>query len=120
MYISIDNVSQFRNHFAAMGRADQFSYEALNLLYEFLEENIEGYELDVIALCCDYAEDTFQGVAASYDIDLSEATDGICTASSYGLEKEKQAIADAVIEYLEQHTQVVGVTDAGTILYTQF
>jgi hypothetical protein len=98
MYISIDNASQFRNHFAAMGRADQFSYEALNLLYDFLEENIEGYELDVVALCCEYAEDTEQGIA-----------------KAYGLHED-----DDVVAYLEDHTQVVGVTDSGTILYAQF
>lgn len=120
MHKSIDNTSQFRDEFAAMGRKDQFSYEGLSLLYEFLEENIEGYELDVIALCCDYAEDTFEGIAAAYDIDLSEATDGICTASSYGLEREKQAIADAVTAYLEENTQIIGVTAAGTIIYAQF
>jgi hypothetical protein len=98
MHISINNVSQFRNHFAAMGRAHQFSYEALNLLYEFLEENIEGYELDVIALCCEYAEDTERGIA-----------------EAYGLHEDEDVIA-----YLEQHTQVVGVTGSGTILYAQF
>jgi hypothetical protein len=98
MYISIDNASQFRNHFAAMGRADHFSYEALNLLYDFLEENIEGYELDVIALCCGYAEDTEKGIA-----------------EAYGLHED-----DDVVAYLEQHTQVVGVTDSGTIVYAQF
>jgi hypothetical protein len=98
MYISIDNASQFRNHFAAMGRKEQFSREALNLLYEFLEENIEGYELDVVALCCEYAEDTEQGIA-----------------KAYGLHED-----DDVVAYLEEHTQVVGVTDSGTILYAQF
>ena len=98
MYISIDNASQFRNHFAAMGRADQFSYEALNLLYEFLEENIEGYELDVVALCCDYAEDTLENIAMSLGVPVDSD----------------------VVDYLEEHTQVVGVTDAGTIVYAQF
>jgi hypothetical protein len=98
MYISINTASQFRNHFAAVGRAHQFSYEALGLLYEFLEENIEGYELDVIALCCEYAEDTEQGIA-----------------EAYGLHEDEDVTA-----YLEEHTQVVGVTDSGTILYAQF
>jgi hypothetical protein len=98
MYISIDNASQFRNHFAVMGRKHRFSYEALNLLYEFLEENTEGYELDVIALCCEYSEDTEQGIAKDHG--LHEDTD--------------------VVDYLEQHTQVVGVTDSGTILYARF
>jgi hypothetical protein len=98
MHISINTASQFRNHFAAMGRKDQFSREALNLLYDFLEENTEGYELDVIALCCEYAEDTERGIA-----------------EAYGLHED-----DDVVAYLEDHTQVVGVTDSGTILYAQF
>jgi hypothetical protein len=98
MYIAINTASQFREHFAAMGRAYQFSYEALGLLYEFLEENTEGYELDVIALCCEYAEDTEQGIA-----------------EAYGLHEDEDAIA-----YLEDYTRVVGVTGSGTILYVQF
>jgi hypothetical protein len=98
MYISIDNASQFRDRFYAIGRKDQFSYEALNLLYEFLEENIEGYELDVIALCCEYAESTPEEVACSYELDDEQGP----------------------LQYLEQHTQVIGVTAAGTILYAQF
>jgi hypothetical protein len=106
MHISINTASQFRDHFAAMdrehfsvmGRESQFSYESLNLLYDYLEENAEGYELDVIALCCEYAEDTEQGIA-----------------KAYGLLED-----DDVVAYLEDHTQVVGVTKAGTILYAQF
>jgi hypothetical protein len=98
MHISINNASQFRNHFAAMGREHQFSYEALGLLYEFLEENTEGYELDVVSLCCDYSEDTPEGIAKAYGL-LEDAD---------------------VVDYLSEHTQVVGVTKAGTILYAQF
>jgi hypothetical protein len=98
MYISINTSSQFRDHFAAMGRNYHFSYEAMNLLYEFLEENIEGYELDVIALCCEYAEDTLENIAMSLGVPVDSD----------------------VVDYLEQHTQVIGVTAAGTILYAQF
>jgi hypothetical protein len=98
MHISINTASQFRDHFAAMLRVHQFSYEAMNLLYDYLEENIEGYELDVIALCCEYAEDTEVGIA-----------------ESYGLNEDEDVTA-----YLEEHTQVIGVTNSGTILYAQF
>jgi hypothetical protein len=98
MYVSIDNASQFHKHFYAMVRMHPFSYEALDLLYEFLEENTEGYELDVIALCCEYSEDTERGIA-----------------EAYGLHEDEDVTA-----YLEQHTHVVGVTDSGTILYAQF
>jgi hypothetical protein len=106
MYIPIDNVSQFRNHFAVMGREHQFSYEALELLYEFLEENTEGYELDVVALCCEYAQDRPGNIAYDHGLDCQGEPDA--------------AILDTVIEYLEQHTQVVGVTETGIIVYAQF
>ena len=50
----------FHDAFRRMGREDQFSYEGLNALFEYLEEYEEStgeeLELDVIALCCDYAE----------------------------------------------------------------
>jgi hypothetical protein len=42
-----------------MGRGEQFSYEGLKALYEYLEEYETGeqqIELDVISLCCEYAE----------------------------------------------------------------
>lgn len=51
---------QFRQAFVDMGRANQFSYKGLELLYDYLEnlsEDIgEDIELDVIGLCCDYTE----------------------------------------------------------------
>ena len=50
------NQPQFRTAFHNMGRGDQFSYEALNALYDYLDEIGEDYELDVIAVCCDFTE----------------------------------------------------------------
>lgn len=50
------NQSQFIDAFRAMGRKDQFSYGALCALFEYLEEIDEGYDLDVIELCCEYIE----------------------------------------------------------------
>ena len=50
----------FTTAFHKMGRGEQFSYEGLKALYEYLDtlgEDIgEPIELDVIALCCEYAE----------------------------------------------------------------
>ena len=51
--------TMFKDEFHRMDRGDQFSYEGLNALYDYLEELHEcgqGYELDVIALCCDWTE----------------------------------------------------------------
>ena len=52
--------SQFHDRFRDMGRGEQFSYEGKNALYNWLEQMDEDCgtetELDVIALCCEFAE----------------------------------------------------------------
>lgn len=100
------NKSQFRDAFSDMGRGEQFSYDALGLLYDYLEEMDEDFELDVIAICCDFSEDSIEDIANNYDIDLSEFED----------EDEKK---ETVLEYLNDHTSVVGETSSG-IVYQQF
>lgn len=54
------NKYQFQNAFITMGRENNFSYEGLNALFDYLEEYEEStgeeIELDVIALCCEYSE----------------------------------------------------------------
>ena len=110
MYQKI-NFGTFMSAFKAHGRQDQFSYSALELLFDYLEQLEDDIgkpiELDVIALCCEYEESTVADIIASYDIDISDASD----------EDETRA---AVLEYLEYHTIVVGETNAGTILFAQF
>jgi len=52
--------SQFIDEFRAHGRQDQFSYNALVALFQHMEEmeeqTGEPLQLDVIALCCEFAE----------------------------------------------------------------
>ena len=74
---------EFRDRFRSYGREDNFSYEGLGYLYDFLEEVMdEGngmYELDVVSLCCDYAEDDIENVLAAYSLkDLEELKDNTC------------------------------------------
>jgi len=111
MHITIDNVSQFRNEFHRAGRGDQFSFEALGLLFNYLEECNPGYELDVIALCCEYSEEMVEDIARSYSIDLNDADP---EANDY--DTQCRAIVRA---YLEENTQLVGETAIGFI-YQQF
>jgi len=48
---------RFIDLFPLMGRGEKFTYGGLDALYDFLEEEFdEGYELDVIALCCQFTE----------------------------------------------------------------
>ena len=53
------SLHEFRDDFHAI-RPNNFTYEGLEALYDFLEEmendTGEELELDVIALCCDFSE----------------------------------------------------------------
>jgi hypothetical protein len=54
------NEHKFRDAFHKMGRGEQFSYDGLTSLYDYLEQYEDDTEqeikLDVIALCCDFTE----------------------------------------------------------------
>ena len=50
------NKSQFIDRFRDMNRKENFSYNGLSALYDYLGDIDENYELDVIAICCEYAE----------------------------------------------------------------
>ena len=60
MIIKTIDIYDFRRAFSDYDRADQFSYEGLNALFEWLEELAEDtatrYELEVIGLCCEFTE----------------------------------------------------------------
>ena len=67
---TIENASQFRDEFRQCGRADQFSHEALGLLFDYLD--YPEYVLDVIAICCEYSEDDAGEIARKYAIDVND------------------------------------------------
>lgn len=97
------NLSDFRAAFHSMGRAEQFSYEALGALFDYLEELDPDFDLDVIALCCDYSEDSAAQIAESYGIEVDSVDE----------------LEDAVRAHLEGHTSIVAETASG-FLYAQF
>ena len=79
------NMYQFERTFKNMDRGEQFSYDGLKALYEYFVEYEEDtgteVELDVIALCCEYAEyDNLKEFQADYGEkyesieDISDAT----------------------------------------------
>ena len=100
----------FRQAFHNMGRGEQFSYEALELIYDYLEECDSNSELDVIAICCDFSEGDFQEVANELDEDLIEETQGL----------DEDETAQLVAEKLEDKTFVLGVTSDNSIVYQNF
>ena len=54
LYVTINSASQFSDMFYNAGRGEQFSYEALEALYEYYNEL--DVELDVVGICCEWAE----------------------------------------------------------------
>lgn len=101
MYQTINSASQFRDAFRAAGRADKFSYDALELIFDFLDSEPD-YELDVISICCNFSESTPAEVIDAYGIEYDESA---------------PTDHDAAIAYLESQTTVIGVTSQGSIVY---
>jgi hypothetical protein len=107
------NLHDFRQAFQNMGRGDQFSYEALELIFDHLEECDPDSELDVIAICCDFTEGDFQEVANELDDDETELAE-----ECEGLDAEETA--QLIAEKLADKTTVLGVTSDNTIVFQQF
>lgn len=107
------SIYDFRQAFHDAGRANQFTYDGLRVLYEWIEQLDEDTgsetELDVIALCCEFDESSPESIAADYGIDLSDID----------LDDE-EAVLEAVLDYLHDHTMVCGTTEAGDIVYAAF
>lgn len=101
------NLWDFRREFESC-RPNNFSYDGLRVLFDHLEqlENDTGeeFELDVIALCCEWQEDTPENIAANYSIDIED--DGNQLAN--------------VLDYLYDETMVAGTTDKGNIVFLTF
>jgi hypothetical protein len=96
MHITINHVSQFRDAFHHANRRNQFSYDGLAILFDWLEENYPDYDLDVVQLCCTYAESPIDELKEAYLIDGD------------------------VIEYVNHNSVVLGVTGTGNVVYAQF
>ena len=107
------NNSDFHNAFNSMDRGNQFSYEALNLIYEYLEQLEEDMgkpiELDVISICCEYSEMSYTDIIGNYDTDITE--------SEANTEEEQIAY---IKDWLSDNTMVIGESDDGVFVFQQF
>lgn len=103
------NFSEFRDLFQKI-RPDNFSYQGQKIIFDYLEDYEqsarEELECDVIAICCEFSEDSFENIADQYGIELDEEMDE---------DYQKQQ----VIEHLEGEGVYVGDSING-IVYRQF
>ena len=98
----------FRSHGRFGGDHDNFSYEALQLLFEYFEELEDScdteIELDVIAICCDYCEMSKSEIYSSYG-----------RREIIGIEYEDPQLEEQheeqLVEWLNDHTQYIGKTE---------
>lgn len=103
------NLSQFIDAFNI--RKENFSYNGLNALYDYLtnlEEDLnEEIELDVIALCCEYSELTYEEYLDSYDV-FSE--DEI---KEY---KEEETLKEKTREHIQNNTTFIEIDEESFII----
>ena len=95
----------FVEAFRAYDRLDNFSFEALDLLFSYFEEYEEStgeeIELDVIAICCDFIEADTDDIIAEYRLDVE------------GLDDDEKL--EAVRDYLNDNTTLIGETASGFV-----
>ena len=113
MYQTI-NFSQFCDAFRAHDRNEQFSYEAKRIIFDYLEqleEDTGGIELDVVGICCEWAEMDADEVINSYpaEFDPEELAD-----------MSEEDILQLVHDYIADNTIIGGMTDANSFVFVQF
>lgn len=95
----IDTAGQFQDEFVRMGRENQFSYEGLEVLFDYLDET--ELELDVIGICCEFTE--YKNFA-EYLVDYPDAD----------IDEEWLADADkeTILEYINEKNFVLDIPGA--------
>lgn len=106
--------SMFRDMFVDYDRGDEFSYEGLGLLFDYLTDVEEScgveIELDVIAICCDWAE---------YETALDAAKDLIGDAFVPDEDDDAEETELNAIDALQDRTTVL-ITNSGRVIVQSF
>lgn len=104
------NFNDFIDAFKRFDRYDSFGYDALKVIFDYLEEyedaTGEEIELDVIAICCDFNAENYTDIAANYSIDIK------------GLDDDEAK--SVVIEYIQDNSAYLGEAYDGHLVYQCF
>lgn len=107
------NSHDFHDAFFAAGRDKQFTHDAREALFEHLKEMEKETgtetELDVVELCCEFAE-------------YASAKDA---ADEYGFEPtdhdaDGETLNEEALEWLRDRTQVIEITGETGVIIQQF
>lgn len=102
------NKYKFIDAFQSSQYKNNFSYDGLCMLYDYLEELAdetgEEYEMDIVALACEFTESSYDEVISEYSLISDDDNDS------------KQ---QAVLDYLEYNTIICNYNN-DIVLYYQF
>jgi hypothetical protein len=97
--------SEFQDAFQNL-RPENFSLQGLGALWDYLEQYEQDcgteLELDVIAVCCDFSEDSTENIAENYGLELPE-------------DEDEDQHYEAVKAYLEDNGALVGEVEGGFV-----
>lgn len=104
--------NEFHNYFNSSDTyKNQFSYEALDIIFDYIEEyeasTGDAVEFDLVSICCDFAESTLEEIISNYRLDIEDDGNQL----------------NNVLDYLHDHTQVCGSYELNGdtfIIYGQF
>ena len=81
-------LERFHQAFHIMGRGNNFSTLALDALHDWYENIGEDVELDVVSICCEWAEyDNLDEGAKDYNVDYEELEDRTTILNIWGSDK---------------------------------
>lgn len=104
---TLHTATQFVDAFKQSSRGEQFSYEALEAIFQYFEDRGDNVEFDPVGICCDFAESHYIDIAETYSIDLNQ-----------WFTKEERI--EAVRDFIENETWSYVLSDGETIVYIQF
>lgn len=122
MIVQTVDLPAFRQAFRDYNRTDNFSHEGLEALHEYLEELSEDIgepvELDVIGICCDFAEyDSAEECALEYGWDKPEQDiDEEDPEFSETEEDYEERCEEEAKEWLRDRTTVLELSDGGVVI----
>jgi hypothetical protein len=85
--------NEFVSAFQSSAYKENFSYEALCMLFNYYEDFEEDIELDVVAIACDWSELTIDEIIREYNF-------------------EEDLTMEELMDYLSNRTSAIQLTDS--------